>query len=105
MGRTPMSNSRNGWHERPVTRPPVQDCAQSAEAATAVAEVFQGAAMTRMHAQIVDSWSDTIRRAIELGDAGSAYRLTVALVQRIHELSVGQMRITVVQHAVRRGAR
>jgi hypothetical protein len=36
--------------------------------------------------RIAEKWSTSIRRAIELGEADAAYRLTVALVRRLNEL-------------------
>jgi hypothetical protein len=41
--------------------------------------------MTREHSRIVDHWIASIRRAIELGEADAAYRLTRALVVRCRE--------------------
>lgn len=42
--------------------------------------------MTREHRAIRDSWATVIMRAIDLGDADAAYRLTIGLVRRLHEL-------------------
>jgi uncharacterized protein (DUF2267 family) len=43
--------------------------------------------MTREHRRIRDAWVAIVRRAIALGDADAAYRLTVALVRRLRELA------------------
>ncbi len=42
--------------------------------------------MTYHHRLVALSWSAAIRRAIALGEATAAYRLTVDLVRRLREL-------------------
>jgi len=42
--------------------------------------------------EAVRSWSDCVRRAITLGDADAAYRLTVAFVRRLRELKLSAQR-------------
>lgn len=44
--------------------------------------------MTRYQHTVIDSWSWSIRRAIELGLLNTAYRLTVAFVRRLRELGL-----------------
>lgn len=44
--------------------------------------------MTPAQRSIRDSWTRTVRRAIELGDADAAYRLTLGFLQRLRELGV-----------------
>ena len=43
--------------------------------------------MTRSPSAIIESAALTIRFAIVLGDENAAYRLTVALVRRVRELT------------------
>jgi hypothetical protein len=42
--------------------------------------------MSLDRARIVASWADVVRRAITLGEADAAYRLTVGAVRRCREL-------------------
>jgi hypothetical protein len=44
--------------------------------------------MTRTQRRVRLSWLFAIRRAIQLGDANAARRLTIGLVHRLRELGV-----------------